>query len=62
MGGDSLLALTCARDIQQSFPSSDFNYLFDLLLHRTFGDILDYLANPHREETIDRAILFSSTD
>ena len=50
MGGNSLLALTCAKEMHQSMPSSDFNYLCDLLLHRTFGDLLDYLANPHREE------------
>ncbi|CAF2035826.1 unnamed protein product [Rotaria magnacalcarata] len=44
-GGNSLLALTFIEQIKPFYSSIDPNYLFDLILHKTFGDLIDYVNN-----------------
>ncbi|CAF4747100.1 unnamed protein product [Rotaria socialis] len=45
-GGNSLLALTFIEQIKPFYSSIDPNYLFDLILHKTFGDLIDYVNDP----------------
>ncbi|CAF4040737.1 unnamed protein product, partial [Rotaria sp. Silwood2] len=49
-GGNSLLALTFIEQIKQFYLSIDTNYLFDLILHKTFGDIIEYINNPQQQQ------------
>ena len=49
-GGNSLLALTFIEQIKQSYLSIDPNYLFDLVLHKTFKDLIEYLNNPTQQK------------
>lgn len=59
-GGNSLMALTCLERIKHSSPMIDQNYLFDLILHRNFEHILQYLNDPQREPISTETITLSS--
>jgi hypothetical protein len=50
-GGNSILALTFIEQIKQ-YASIEFDQLFDIVIHRTFEDILHYVNNVQREPTI----------
>jgi hypothetical protein len=52
-GGNSLLALTFTEQIKQSYSAIDTNYLFDLILHKDFGDLIEYIANPQQQQKSD---------
>lgn len=43
--------MTLIEQIKAVFPSIDANHLFDLLLHKTYDDLLTYLHDPQRAET-----------
>ena len=49
-GGNSLLALNFIEKAKQCFPSTNINSLFDLLLHRHFKDMINYLIQPNQQE------------
>ncbi|UJR23756.1 hypothetical protein I4U23_026733 [Adineta vaga] len=49
-GGNSLLALTFIEEIKQIYESTDSNYLFDLVLHKTFEDLIEYINNPQQKK------------
>jgi len=58
-GGNSLLTLTFSEQIQQVYSSVDTNDLFDLILHKTYGDLIEYVNNPRLEYKSNES--FSST-
>lgn len=41
-----MLSLTLIEQIKQCYSSVDTDYLFDLVLHKTFGDLMGYVYNP----------------
>lgn len=49
-GGNSLLALTLIEQIKQVYSLVDTDDLFDLILHKTFGDLMRYVYNPERKQ------------
>ncbi len=49
-GGNSLLVLTFIEQIKQCYFSIDTNDLFDLILHKTFKDLIEYINNPYQQE------------
>jgi len=49
-GGNSLLTLTFIEQIKEYNISIDTNYLFDLILHKTFGELIEYLNNPFQQK------------
>ncbi|CAF0974343.1 unnamed protein product [Rotaria sp. Silwood1] len=57
-GGNSLLALTFIEQIKQFYLSVDTDYLFDLILHKTFGDLIEYINNPQQQQ---KSIEYSSS-
>ena len=57
-GGNSLLTLTLIEQIKQSYPSVSTDDLFDLILHKTFQDLISYLTNPFPKQTTNES--FSS--
>ncbi|CAF0744590.1 unnamed protein product [Rotaria sordida] len=59
-GGNSLLALTFVEQIKQFYLSIDVNYLFDLILHKTFGDLIEYIDNPQQYQQ-QKSIEYSSS-
>jgi hypothetical protein len=56
-GGNSLLALTFTEQIKQSYSAIDTNYLFDLILHKDFGDLIEYIANPQQQQKSDEYVV-----
>lgn len=49
-GGNSLIALAFIEQIAQVDSSIEKNYLFDLVLHKNFGDIIEYITNPQQQK------------
>ncbi|CAF0815231.1 unnamed protein product [Adineta steineri] len=55
-GGNSLIALTMIEQIKQSYSSINKEYLFNLLLHKSFEDLFEYINNPQQEQQQDKTI------
>lgn len=49
-GGNSLLTLTFIEQIKQSYSLIDINYLFDIILHKNFQDLIEYINNPFQQQ------------
>ena len=44
------MALTFIEQIKDVYASIDTNYLFDLILHKTLGDLIEYVNNHRRQD------------
>lgn len=61
-GGNSMLAMSFVELVKQHYLSLDAHYLFDLILHKTFGDLLYYINNPHQQTQEHQLIEYSSSN
>lgn len=44
------MALTFIEKVKQYYAFVDTNHLFDLILHKSFGDLIEYINNPQQEQ------------